>query len=65
MAPAGGHLFYIDPYRENYKNLLVWKQKAQAFDIWYIASPSGPLPKLFKLSSWGQKWPAPRPTCFT
>ena len=37
MAPHRGHLFYIDPYRENFKNLHVWKQKAQAFDIWYIA----------------------------
>ena len=25
--------------------------------IWYVASPSGPLPSLFKLCPMGQKWP--------
>ena len=25
-------------------------------DIWYVASPSGPLPSLFKLSPLAQKW---------
>ena len=44
MAMSGGHLFYKDSYRENYKNLLV-----QAFDIWYVASSSLPLPRLFKI----------------
>ena len=28
-------------------------------DIWYLALPSGPLPSLFKLQPWGQKWPRP------
>ena len=36
----------------------VWNHKAQSLDIGYIASPSGPLPSLFKLCPWGQKWPA-------
>ena len=27
--------------------------------IFDIASPSGPLPSLFKLCPWGQKWPCP------
>ena len=31
------------------RNLLVWNQKVLIFDIWYVASSSGPLPKLFKL----------------
>ena len=26
---------YIDSYRQSFRNL-VWNQKAQAFDIWYI-----------------------------
>ena len=33
MALRRSNLFYKDPYRENIKNLLVWKQNAQAFDI--------------------------------
>jgi len=41
------------------KNLLVWSYKAQSFNIWYIASSRGPLPKLFKLCPWGQNWPRP------
>jgi len=44
---------------EIFKNLLVWNYKAQSFHIWYIASSTGPLPKLFKLSPWGQNWPRP------
>ena len=27
--------------------------------IQYVASPSGPLPSVFKLAPWGQKWPRP------
>ena len=34
---------------KTFKNLLVRNQKAQVFDIWGVASSSGPLPKLFKL----------------
>ena len=34
-------------------------------DILYIASPSGPLPSLFKLYPWGQKWPTQGITSFT
>ena len=40
-----------------FKNLLVWKNKAQSFHIWYIASSRGPLPELYKLCPWGQNWP--------
>ena len=28
-----------------------------SFDIWYVASPSGPLPRLFICCPWGQNWP--------
>jgi len=40
-----------------FKNLLVWNYKAQSFHIWYIALSRGLIPKLFKLSPWGQNWP--------
>ena len=49
MAWLRGHLFYIDTYRENFKNLIVWNKKAQAFDIWHVASSSRPLLRLLKL----------------
>ena len=32
---------------------------AQSLLIWYVASPGGPLPSLFKLYPWSQKWPRP------
>ena len=38
-------------------NTSCWHQKVQVFDIWYTASSSSPLPKLFKLWHWGKKWP--------
>ena len=33
---------------------------AKNLDIWYVASHSGPLPSLFKLFYWGQRWPCAR-----
>ena len=33
-----------------------FQDKNKSFDIWYVASPSGPLPSLFKLCP----WPRPR-----
>ena len=51
-GPAPWVTFYIDLYTENMKSL----------DIWYVASPSGPLPILFQLCHRGQKWPLPRIT---
>ena len=44
------HIFYTDSYRQNFKNL-VWNQKDQAFDIWYVASSWNPLLRFFKLWS--------------
>ena len=41
-------------------NLLLWNHKAQSFDIWYVASPNGALPSLFKLWPLGPKWPRSR-----
>ena len=31
----------------------------KSFDIWYVASSSGPLPRLCKLCPLGQNWPNP------
>jgi len=42
-----------------FNKLLVWNYEAQSFNIWYIASSRGPLPKLFKLCPLGQNWPRP------
>ena len=39
----------IDIFTENLKYLLVWNRMAQVFDIWFVASSNGPLPKMFKL----------------
>ena len=46
-GPAlGGHMFYKGLYKET------WKKSSR---LWYVSSPSGPLPSLFKLYPWGQK----------
>ena len=37
-----------------------FSETTRSFDIWYVASHSGPLPSLFKYYPWGQKWPCPR-----
>ena len=42
-----------------FKHLLLWNSKAQTFDIWYVVSPSGLIPSLFKLWPLGKKWPHP------
>ena len=53
-------MFYTGLYRGNMKkNLLVCNYKAYGLDIWYVASPSGPLPGLFKIWPWVQKWARP------
>ena len=51
------HRLKIDFQDENFDNLLLYNHKAKSFDIWSVASPSGPLPSLFKSCPWGQKWP--------
>ena len=48
-----------DFHREILRNLLC-NCKAQSFDIWYVASPKGCLPRLFKLCPPGPKRPRPR-----
>ena len=45
------------------KKFLVWNNKAYSIDILYEASPSEPLPSMFKLYPWGQIWPGPGVTC--
>ena len=53
-------MFYIGFYRGNVKKSSCLKpQRAISLDIWFVASPSGPLPSLFKSYPWGWKWPAP------
>ena len=37
--------FYIEIKKEIFKNLLVPNRKGKSFDIWHVASSSGPLPK--------------------
>ena len=56
---ARSHRLKIDFLDENFKNLLVWNHIAYSIDIWYVASTSRPLPNLFKLFPWGQKWARP------
>jgi len=45
-----------------FKNHLVRNYKAHGFHIWYIASSTGPLPKLFQLWPWEQNCTAPSVT---
>ena len=45
--------------KEIFKNLLVPNRKGYSFDIWYVASSSGPLPSLFIRNPWGQNWSYP------
>ena len=47
-----GHIFHIGLYREV-------MQKSSCLKPWYVATPSGPLPSLFKLCPWCRKWPCP------
>ena len=43
-------------------NIGTKKKKKSKFgiNIWYVASPCGPLPSLFIQCPWGKKWPLPR-----
>ena len=41
--------------KKTWKHLLVRNHVAQSLDMWYVASPSGPLPSLFKLCPMDQK----------
>ena len=45
--------------RKNLKNLLDKNHSAESLDIWCVALPNGPLPRLLKLCPWGQNWPRP------
>ena len=55
-----GQRFYIEIYRETFKNLLLQNHQAESFHIWYMATSRRPLHILLKESPWGQKWPRPR-----
>ena len=59
-GPAqGGHGFYIGLYWENMKKSSCLKPEGLSLDIWYVASSSGALPKLFKSYPWGPKLACP------
>ena len=58
-------MFYIGSYRENMKKDSCLKPSAKSLDIWFVASPNGPIPNLFKLCSWVQNWPRQAFTYFT
>ena len=54
------HMFYKGLYRNLHGKILSKSTRHRALVFGYVASPSGPLPKLFKLCSCGQKWARPR-----
>ena len=60
-----GSQFYMDLYRENFRNLPVPSHKAWAYQILHAASSSGPVPRVPKLMPWDQIWPTPGVTSFT
>ena len=47
------------------KTLKIFSETALSIGIWYVASPSVPLPSLFKLSPGAKDGPAPGVTCYT
>ena len=55
MAPSQGLKVFTLKYKVN---LLLQNYKAYRFDILYMATSRGPLRSLFKVTPWGQKWPA-------
>ena len=60
MAPLrGSHVLHRLIWWKTWNNFLVWNYMTQSLDIWYVASPGGPLPSLFKLCPWSLKWPHP------
>ena len=56
---------FIYLYWEKHEKILSETIWPKSLDIWYEASPSGPLPSLFQLCPRGQKWLLPWVTCFT
>ena len=49
MAPPRGHIFYIGLYREKHRKIFLSETIRLRALIFGFASPSGPLPSLFKL----------------
>ena len=59
-GPTRGHMFYIGLYREQHEKIFLSETtRHKSLEIWYKASSGEPLPSLFKLDPWGQKWPHP------
>ena len=61
----GGHNFYMELYRENYRNLPVPSCKAKACQILHVAIFIGPLPRLPKFKYEVKFGPGPGVTSFT
>ena len=55
MAQPRVHIVNIGLYRAT--SFLSETIRPWSLDIWYVVSLSGPLPNLFKIYCWGQKWP--------
>ena len=52
------HMLYIGLNRGKHKKIFLSETiRPRALIFWYVASPCGLLPSLFKLCPWGQKWP--------
>ena len=49
----GGYLYLRFSVDFRDEKLQIFLSETRSLDIWYVASPSGPLPSLFKL------WPRP------
>ena len=65
MARPMGRMFYIGLYREKHEKIFLSETISPRVLIFgLLALPSGPLPSLFKVCPWGQKWPCPRVTLF-
>ena len=60
-----GQKFYIEIYRETFKNLLLQNHEDESFHIWYMATSRGPLHILLKESPRVKNGPAPVVKGFT
>ena len=54
----GGLMLYIDLYRQKNEKIFL-SETIMPRALIYVASLCGPLPNLFKLYPWGQKWHRP------
>ena len=66
LAVPWGCLRFVIVVLHDHTHLLssCLNHKAKSLDIWYVASPSRPLPRVL-INDWGQNWAYPGVTCFT